>query len=740
MYIKYKSERGSMAVYVTVVLLTMLIILSSLYMATASVRKNQLTAAVMIKKAYESDNNNAEKIYNSLTGGSSSGGQEEPELPPVDEYVTDGLILHYDAINNTGNGHSDTTTTWTDLSGNGNDATITGGTWSDKYLSFTTSNGLNGVETKNNFPINFLGKTFNIVFNLTQVSSVEALFGARNSQNDGFMLFNYDKDDALEVDTIGDQTRVKLGERLSADRNYNLTVTFDNGTVKLYIDGALISTTSYTTGTINFPLTVFTAGTRSNSLGNVYSVKVYDRALTEDEVLQNNNVDRERFYQLIDENSYVTDDLVLHYDAINNTGNGHIETTTTWADLSGNGNDLTLSNFANSSTSGWTEKTLNFDGINDFGTVSSLQQVLSGNVTISTRIYSNKKNNYRGIYGNYKDTSYGVSGILAQYQDGVMRIGYNGNIVNLNYDLTTNRYITLTVQMGTDIGTKVYINGELVGQEHVDSNLAQPEIEFWIGKSYNLTNRYFEGKMNNFLVYDRILSEAEIKKNYSADIKRFGEEPEISYVKDGLILHYDAINNTGNGHSNTTTTWTDLSGNGSDATVTGGMWSDNYVRFTTSNNSNGIKTKSNFPINFSSKTFNIVFNLSQVSTVEALFGARTSTSNGFMLFNYNVDNAFELDTIGGQTRVKLGNRLSANRNYNLTVTFDNGIVKLYIDGALISTTSYTTGTINFPLTVFTAGTRSNSLGNVYSVKVYDRALTEDEVLQNYNMDKVTYGV
>ena len=70
MYKRYKSEKGSMAVYVTVVLLTMLIILASLSLAPASVRKNQLTAAVMIKKSYESDNNKADDIYNSLVNGS----------------------------------------------------------------------------------------------------------------------------------------------------------------------------------------------------------------------------------------------------------------------------------------------------------------------------------------------------------------------------------------------------------------------------------------------------------------------------------------------------------------------------------------------------------------------------------------------------------------------------------------------------------------------------------------------
>lgn len=280
MFKAYKNETGSMAVYVTIVLFIMLVFIVAIYMGTMSARKEQVITASKIKESYESNLNNIDEIYASIVR------ETEPD------YVKDGLLLHYDAINNTGNGHSNTTTTWTDLSGNENDATVTGGTWSDNYVRFTTSNSSNGIKTKSNFPINFSSKTFNIVFNLSRESSVEALFGARTTISNGFMMFNYNVDNAFEVDTIGSQTRVKLGERLSVNRNYNLTVTFDNGTVKLYIDGTLISTTSYTTGTINFPLTVFTAGTRSNSLGNVYSVKVYDRALTEEEVLQNYNMDK----------------------------------------------------------------------------------------------------------------------------------------------------------------------------------------------------------------------------------------------------------------------------------------------------------------------------------------------------------------------------------------------------------------------------------------------------------------
>lgn len=219
--------------------------------------------------------------------------------------------------------------------------------------------------------------------------------------------------------------------------------------------------------------------------------------------------------------NYVTDGLILYYDAINNTGNGHSSNTTTWKDLSGNGNDLTLSNFDNTSTSGWSENGLNFDGIDDFGTITKLAQTIQGDVTISTRIYSQNADNYRGIYGNHQKTDYGVSGTLAQYQDGLMKIGYNSNIVEINSETMTNKEVTLTVQMGTNIGTKVYINGNLVGENHTDSDPAQPETDFWIGRSFDTTDRYFLGKINNFMIYNRLLSDLEIKQNYGVDEAKY---------------------------------------------------------------------------------------------------------------------------------------------------------------------------------------------------------------------------
>lgn len=69
-------------------------------------------------------------------------------------------------------------------------------------------------------------------------------------------------------------------------------------------------------------------------------------------------------YPIVDE-GYVTDRLILRYDGINNSKSGHDGSATTWNDLTWNGNDGELKNFAYSATSGWGENSIILDGSND---------------------------------------------------------------------------------------------------------------------------------------------------------------------------------------------------------------------------------------------------------------------------------------------------------------------------------------------------------------------------------------
>ena len=279
---RMKQEKGSIAVYVSVVVLSMLFILFAVFLTSSSKMKTQIETTIAVKQSYEADNAKAGDIYNSLVKDKSP------------QYVSNGLVLHYDAINNTGSGHNSSTTTWKDLSGNGNDSTITGGTWTNNSLDFTTSNTSKGVRTKSNFPIDF-NNTFNIVFKLSNVNSVEVLFGSRSSSSNGFMLFNYNSSNALSLDTKGSSTRINLGNRLSANTNYDVTVTFSGTTAKLYVNGQLSGTKTFTDASLNMPLSIFTAGAQSNARGSIYSVKVYNRALSAAEVQQNYNIDKEKY-------------------------------------------------------------------------------------------------------------------------------------------------------------------------------------------------------------------------------------------------------------------------------------------------------------------------------------------------------------------------------------------------------------------------------------------------------------
>ena len=60
---KILEEKGSMAVYVSIVLLSFLIILTGIFMTSISVRKGQLKTVLSMKQSYEGNNNNIEEIY-----------------------------------------------------------------------------------------------------------------------------------------------------------------------------------------------------------------------------------------------------------------------------------------------------------------------------------------------------------------------------------------------------------------------------------------------------------------------------------------------------------------------------------------------------------------------------------------------------------------------------------------------------------------------------------------------------
>ena len=79
--------------------------------------------------------------------------------------------------------------------------------------------------------------------------------------------------------------------------------------------------------------------------------------------------------------------------------------------------------------------------------------------------------------------------------------------------------------------------------------------------------------------------------------------------------------------------------------------------------------------------------------------------------------------------------------YSLAV--DEGVVKMYSDGELLVgdyTITTATPTMKTLGAMYGLNRTDRTLtGELYSARVYNRALSADEVLENYNIDKINYG-
>lgn len=63
---KIRDSKGAMTIYVSLVVLTMAVVLLSIYFITSTVRRNQIITVMKIKQTYEADNHNAGQIYRAL--------------------------------------------------------------------------------------------------------------------------------------------------------------------------------------------------------------------------------------------------------------------------------------------------------------------------------------------------------------------------------------------------------------------------------------------------------------------------------------------------------------------------------------------------------------------------------------------------------------------------------------------------------------------------------------------------
>lgn len=212
--------------------------------------------------------------------------------------VTDGLVLALDAAST--RSYPGTGTTWYDLSGNGNDATLENGASvnSDGNVVLDGSNDRVGIPDNNgDFDIGTSSFTISVVNNQGLEDSYYHLFAFDDQQNF-----------ALKANRSGASSNpyrlyVYQGSSITFTNSYIvpntwqfITLVRDGGSHKLYIDGEISDTVQATAKNISTSNVYLGWGWGSEYTPQTRGpVLMYNRALTASEVLQNFNAQKSRF-------------------------------------------------------------------------------------------------------------------------------------------------------------------------------------------------------------------------------------------------------------------------------------------------------------------------------------------------------------------------------------------------------------------------------------------------------------
>jgi len=210
--------------------------------------------------------------------------------------VTSGLVLQLDAANT--KSYPGSGTTWTDLSGNGNNGTLTNSpTFSSANGGIFTFNGTNQfINCGNNSSIQITVGTISAwVRTTTPGASFRSIIAKQSAWglffNDG-ILVTYDWGNA-QTRTTG--LNIANGIWNHTAMTFTQTVGTPSNNAIIYLNGASVLTTTIKHSNHNVNLQIAEANANQFLNGNIASAQIYNRALSATEILQNYNGTKSRF-------------------------------------------------------------------------------------------------------------------------------------------------------------------------------------------------------------------------------------------------------------------------------------------------------------------------------------------------------------------------------------------------------------------------------------------------------------
>ena len=257
----------------------------------------------------------------------------------------------------------------------------------------------------------------------------------------------------------------------------------------------------------------------------------------------------------------------------------------------------------------------------------------------------------------------------------------------------------------------------------------------------------WSGEVYAIRLYNRRLTAYEMAHNYRVDCKRFLTA--TSYVQDGLLAHWDGIDNAGIGvHDSSSTTWKNISPNrltlaedGLDLTLgSTGSWGETYLYCDGS--SNNSKPAAYGSTNFTFNAFETVYENKATSGKSAiLFSAGNLGSSNSSRRYCCIGNGYVgwTDSNNDSSTAFDGQRVPGMNSLSWSYS---GYA--YANGASIAITSafsggWGLGTETRVLVACRNESNAASFkGNVHVIRAYSGTLSAGQVAFNYKVDEVRF--
>jgi len=317
---------------------------------------------------------------------------------------------------------------------------------------------------------------------------------------------------------------------------YNVIVTANaNEEARLFVNGSLQDTTSGWDGTF---MTYTNSNYAFNMLGqqgsNVHpfdgkigECQVYKAGLTPEQALQNYNATKHKYayginglHLPLNNTSIGTIDsssnLKLHLDASNNSSYGG--SGPTWTDLTSNSNNGTISgaNFLSTTNGG----VFNFDGSNDKVEITTIKDDVDNGQDVSMEVWFNCSSSQsgEGIICGFAGSS-GDAGmdIGIKPSTGLIYMSQgSGSTGVAGYDVRDNKWHHAVMTMTSSV-KNLYLDGVLIDSSAATNRGTFPNdfhIGTWADDAYD--GYYFNGKIAQVRIYDKVLLANEVITNYRA--------------------------------------------------------------------------------------------------------------------------------------------------------------------------------------------------------------------------------